>query len=74
MVKDTVDDDFSNWPNTEVVALDDYSLLDFGGTYKLEEHSELSVSVKNALDEDYETALGFGTPGRAFYVGISINF
>ena len=74
MVRDVVDDDFSNWPNTETADLDNYLLLDLAAAYKVTGNSELSLSIKNALDDDYETALGFGTPGRAFYVGVTSSF
>jgi vitamin B12 transporter len=74
IVRDVVDDDFSNWPNTEVVNLDNHSLLDFAATYKLMGETELSLTIKNALDEDYETAFGFGTPGRAAYIGVTSSF
>ena len=73
-VRKTIDEDFSNWPNTEIVQLDDYALVNLHAGYEVSESLSLKVRVENALDDDYETALGFGTPGRAAYIGVTSSF
>lgn len=55
-------------------ALDDYSLLAVNGSYLIYEGVKATARIENLLDEDYETALGYGTPGRAFYVGVTSSF
>ena len=32
------------------------------------------LRIENLTDEDYETAGGFNTPGRAFYFGLRASF
>jgi len=71
MVRDVVDTDFST--NTEV-KLDDYNLVSLTGSYIVNERIKATARVENLLDEDYETVSGYGTAGRAFYVGVSSSF
>ena len=74
MVRDTIDSDFSqSWPYPKV-ALEDFTLLNANAIYQLNDTVEIRARAENILDEDYETALGFSTPGRAFYVGVSSRF
>lgn len=74
MVRDTIDSDFSqSWPYPKV-ALEDFTLLNANAIYQLNDTVEIRARAENLLDEDYETALGFSTPGRAFYVGVSSSF
>ena len=74
MVRDTIDSDFSqSWPYPKV-ALEDFTLLNANAVYQLNDTVEIRARAENLLDEDYETALGFSTPGRAFYVGVSSSF
>lgn len=74
MVRDTIDSDFSqSWPYPKV-ALEDFTLFNANAIYQLNDTVEIRARAENLLDEDYETALGFSTPGRAFYVGVSSSF
>ncbi|MEQ5868597.1 TonB-dependent receptor [Sagittula sp. NFXS13] len=52
----------------------DYTLVNLGLSYDVMDDSELYMRVENALDEDYETAGGYNTSGRAVYVGIKTSF
>ncbi len=42
--------------------------------YALAGDRQLTARVENALDEHYQTVLGYGTPGRAFYIGLQQRF
>ena len=59
---------------TDGLALDDYMLFDTNAAYQISEQIKATVRVENLLDEDYESARGYGTAGRAFYVGVSSQF
>ena len=72
-VKGALDTDFSDWPYVDV-DLDDYTLLNLNASYQVNDRVKAYGRVENATDEDYETVLGYGTPGRAFYVGVSSSF
>jgi vitamin B12 transporter len=56
------------------VALEDYTLVNLNTAYQLNDGIKAIVQVENLLDEDYESALDFATPGRAFYVGVTSSF
>ena len=71
LVRNTIDTDFS--ANADV-PLDDYALLNLNISYELLSGGKVYARIENALDDDYETALGFGTPGIAAYVGVSASF
>jgi iron complex outermembrane receptor protein len=51
-----------------------YSLLDLDATYALPKGVELSLGLRNLLDDDYELAWGFPQPGRAFYVKTRVAY
>lgn len=63
------DKDFSSWPAT-TVALESYTLVDLAGVIRLGRGLELSGRVENLLDEDYQEAFGYGTPGVSTYLGV----
>ena len=73
VVKNVTDTNFSVFPNVDV-PLDDHTLLNLNASYQLPSSSKVYARIENALDDDYETALGFGTPRRAFYVGVTSSF
>jgi vitamin B12 transporter len=73
IVQNITDTDFGVDPKVDV-ALDDYSLLNLRASYQLSDASKLYARVENALDDDYETSLGYGTSGRAIYVGTAYSF
>jgi len=54
--------------------VDDHTLVDLGLAWQAWDGGEAFVRVENALDEAYETAGGFNTPGRAVYVGLRASF
>jgi vitamin B12 transporter len=56
------------------IKLDDYTLVDLRGDFQITESLKANARLENAFDEEYETVKGFGTPGRAFYVGVSTSF
>jgi vitamin B12 transporter len=53
--------------------LDDYHRVDWVLRYQLAPAWLLALSVDNVLDEQYETAVGFDAPSRAFRVGVTFS-
>lgn len=62
--------DFSTFP-AERVALDAYLLVRASASWPVTDEVRVFGRVENLLDETYEEVLGFGTPGRAVYLGVS---
>ena len=54
--------------------LDDYTLLNLNAAYQISEAVKAYARIENATDEDYETVSGYGTPGRAAYIGVTTQF
>ena len=52
----------------------DYTLVNLGVGYDINDSVKAYLRLENALDEDYETAGGYNTPGRAAYFGIRASF
>ena len=52
----------------------DYTVVGLGLSYDVTDTAQAYLRVENLLDEDYETAGGFNTPGRSAYVGIRADF
>ncbi|MBW6418500.1 TonB-dependent siderophore receptor [Celeribacter sp. PS-C1] len=52
----------------------DYTLVNAGLSYQLNDATELSLRIENLTDEDYETAGGYNTPGRSAYLGLKASF
>jgi vitamin B12 transporter len=52
------------------VSLGSYTLVNLAGTFKISGPLEVFGRIQNLLDEEYEEAGGYGTPGRAFYAGV----
>jgi vitamin B12 transporter len=71
VVRKIIDTNFATY---QQVDLDDYALLNLSAAYQLSETAKLSARVENALDDQYETVFGFGTPGRAFYMSLTASF
>lgn len=63
-----VGDSFDNAANT--VRLESYVVADIRASYGITEAFELFARVENLFDENYETAFGFGQPGRAVFGGV----
>lgn len=56
------------------VPLDDYILLNAKIAYKPNENMELYVRGANLLDQDYQTAKGYATPGIAGFAGVKLRY
>ncbi len=56
------------------VALPNYALVNAGLSYDLSASAAVYLRIENLLDKDYETAGGYGTPGRSLYFGIRASF
>jgi vitamin B12 transporter len=54
--------------------LDGYVLTDARVSFPLGEHVELYGRVENLFGERYQTAAGYGTPGRAAYGGVRLRY
>lgn len=52
----------------------DYTLVGMGVSFDVTDNAEAYLRVENLFDEDYETAGGFNTPGRAAFVGVRAKF
>lgn len=51
-----------------------YTLVNLSLNYALTDRALAYLRIENLTDEDYETAGGFNTPGRAFYFGLRASF
>lgn len=51
-----------------------YTVVGAGMTYDVTDSAQAYLRVENLFDEDYETAGGFNTQGRAAFVGIRADF
>lgn len=60
-------------PQTRV-TLDDYVLVNIGGSFKVNETVEVYGRVENLFDERYEEVFGFNTQGRTAFAGIKARF
>lgn len=67
-----VSDSFDNASNT--TSLDGYALLTLRASLPVTEKIELFGRVENVGDAEYQTAAGFGTPGRSAYIGAKARF
>lgn len=74
-VGSSVDTFFPPFPEpSQAVTLDDYLLVNIGGTYQVNDTVSLYGRVENLLDADYENLFGFNTPGIGAYAGFRANF
>lgn len=55
-------------------AVPDYTLVNANVTHKLTDTTEAYLRIENLTDENYETAAGYATSGRAFYFGVRASF
>ena len=62
-----VSDSFDDAGN--MVPLDGHAVLTLRGEWDALDHVTLFGRVENLWDEDYQTAAGYATGGRAAYVG-----
>lgn len=60
--------------DVSAVELEDYTLLNLNSAYQISAAVKAYARIENASDEDYETVSGYGTPGRAAYIGVTTQF
>lgn len=59
---------------TDRPALPDYTVANAAVSYELRDGVAAYLRIENLFDEDYELVDGYGTPDRAFHVGIDARF
>ncbi|MGC9520097.1 MAG: TonB-dependent receptor plug domain-containing protein, partial [Desulfuromonadaceae bacterium] len=59
---------------TPVEVLDDYFLVNIAANYDLTDALRIYARVDNLLDEHYEEAWSYATPGQSFYAGAKFSF
>jgi vitamin B12 transporter len=55
-------------------AVPDYTLLNANVSHQLTDTTEAYLRLENLTDENYETAAGYATSGRAVYFGVRASF
>jgi vitamin B12 transporter len=65
-------DAFDNAANT--VKLDAYTVTDLRARYQLNDRVEVYARVENLTDQAFETAAGYGQPGRRLWIGARTRF
>lgn len=73
LVADVVDTAVEPAPD-QYDGVGDYTLVDARVGYRLTDAAEAYLRVENLFDEEYQTALGYGTSGRAVFAGVSARF
>jgi vitamin B12 transporter len=68
LVSDSFDSNFSN------TQLDGYVLVGVRASLPITERFEVFGRIENLTDQFYETARGYGTPGRSAYAGVRARF
>jgi outer membrane cobalamin receptor len=72
-----VDRDFTQ-PGSPRVTLPGYAKLDLAASYVVAQHLwsgvRVQMKIDNLLNEDYEEALGFSSPGISARGGVAVNF
>ncbi|MEP7452281.1 TonB-dependent receptor [Phyllobacterium sp. SB3] len=69
-----MEDDAFTSPAPSRVGLDEYTLVNIGGSYKFNDKVEAYARIENLFDENYEEVFGFSTPGRTAFVGLKGSF
>ncbi|HEX3365364.1 TonB-dependent receptor domain-containing protein, partial [Phenylobacterium sp.] len=57
-----------------LVSLKAYTLVNLGGTLKLNARTELFARVENLFDQSYQEVFSFAAAGRAAYGGVRLRF
>lgn len=70
-VGERMDEDFATYMTT---PLDGYLLVNLYASYDVRKNMTLFGRVENLFDEEYEPAIGYGSPGRAGYGGVKVTF
>ncbi len=73
-VKDRIDTAFNEDFSTSLVELDDYTVIDLAARYRINESLSVKARVDNVFDEEYQEVLGYNTPERAYFIGLSGEF
>jgi vitamin B12 transporter len=68
------DNNFTFAVPTPRVRLDSYTLVNFGGDFKVTDSVQVYARVENLFDEKYEEVFTYRTPGRAEYAGVRFSF
>jgi len=68
------DKDFNSSYTTQNVKLGGVSLWDLAVSYPVTSQLTVRGRIANLFDKDYETAYGYQTPGREYFVNGSYNF
>ncbi|OTA18667.1 iron-regulated outer membrane virulence protein, TonB receptor family [Xenorhabdus beddingii] len=58
----------------KTVKLGGVSLWDINASYPISDHLTIRARIANLFDKNYETAYGYRTPGREYYLTGSYNF
>ncbi|GHA95073.1 TonB-dependent receptor [Algimonas arctica] len=66
-----LDTDFATFSD---VTLDAFTLVGARAQYAINDHVSVSLRGENLLDEDYQEIVGFASPGRGAYAGLSLDF
>lgn len=72
-VGDRDDLDFITFPATRQ-DLGDYTLIHLTSRYQLTDRITLRGRIENATDEDYQDVWGYATPGRRYFLGMTVDF
>ncbi|EBV3599840.1 TonB-dependent receptor, partial [Salmonella enterica subsp. enterica serovar Virchow] len=56
------------------VSLDAYTVVNVGGSFKINDHLEAYGRVENVFDEKYQEVFGYSTPGRTAFAGLKGSF
>ncbi|WP_219410238.1 TonB-dependent vitamin B12 receptor BtuB [Proteus terrae] len=67
------DKDFGTSP-AKPVSLGGVSIWDLTASYPITSHLSIRGRIANLFDKDYETAYGYRTPGREYFLTGSYNF
>ncbi|HEX2115205.1 MAG TPA: TonB-dependent receptor [Alphaproteobacteria bacterium] len=59
---------------TQRFLFDDYTLVRLTGSYRLTDGVKLFARIENALNQQYEDAFSFASPGRAAFAGVRATF
>lgn len=59
---------------TGVVELDGHAAIDLFGEWRAHDLINLSLALRNALDQDWQDAVGFPAPGRVLRVSAGFEF
>lgn len=68
-----LDNSFS-MTGTKRVALGSYTLVNIGGSYKLNERLEAYGRIENLFDEQYQEVFGYNTQGRTAFIGLKGSY